>query len=143
LNQGQGVVLDASIAALWCFEDEATPKAKALLDRFLGGFAVVPALWHFELGNVLLQGERRGRISQQRTTEFFLLLSALRIETDAADAAERRGPILDLARQHRLSAYDAAYLDLALRRALPLASKDAALRRAAQVTGVPLLPVGG
>jgi predicted nucleic acid-binding protein len=136
-------VLDASIAAAWCFEDEATPQTDALLDRLLDGRVVVPPLWHVELANLLVQNERRGRIDQARAAQFLALLGRLRIETDAADPAERRGAILDLARQHRLSAYDAAYLDVALRRALPLASKDVALRRAAEAAGVALLPVGG
>jgi predicted nucleic acid-binding protein len=136
-------VLDASVTATWLFDDEADPVLDALLRALLPGQAAVPALWHLETANLLAQGERRGRITAAQIPERRTLLAALRVETDTTAPERGLGPILDLARRHRLSAYDAAYLDLALRCALPLASKDAALRRVAQAEGVALLPAEG
>ncbi len=133
-------VLDCSIAVAWCFEDEATPQTDALLDRLRDAGAAVPALWHLEVGNALLQAERRERIPTARVAAFVDLLAGLPIETDGDTATRALREVLALARAEKLTTYDASYLELAARRALPLATKDRALHQAAQRVGVPLLP---
>ncbi|HWH82324.1 MAG TPA: type II toxin-antitoxin system VapC family toxin [Burkholderiaceae bacterium] len=126
-----GFVLDASVALAWCFDDESTPAAWTLLDRLRDAPAHVPALWALEVGNILLGAERRRRITQARATEFLGILGDLDIRTDPELPGRAFRDVLPLARAHRLTAYDATYLELAMRLGLPLASKDAALRRAA------------
>ena len=135
-----GFVLDCSIAVAWCFEDEAGPDTDALLERVRDEGAVVPVLWHLELGNVLLQAERRGRMGAADLTTRLELIGDLPIATDDETAARARREILALARAEALTTYDAAYLELAMRRGLALATKDRALRSAAGRAGVTLLP---
>lgn len=132
-------VVDCSVAAAWCFEDEATPQTEALLDRLEADTAVVPALWHLELANVLALSERKGRITPARAAQFIALLGELSIEVDDQTQARALGEILNLARAHKLTSYDAAYLELAMRLGIPLASNDGPLRAAAQKLGVKLL----
>jgi predicted nucleic acid-binding protein len=133
-------VLDCSIAVAWCFEDEATPETDGLLDRLRDEGAAVPALWSLEVGNALLQAERRGRIPTARVAAFVELLAGLPIETEGDASTRALREVLALARAERLTTYDASYLELAGRRALPLATRDQALQRAAKRLGVPLLP---
>jgi predicted nucleic acid-binding protein len=130
-----GMVLDVSVALTWCFEDEMTQDGLALLRRVRSTRIVVPALWHVEVANALLQGQRRNRIDAAAVDEFPTLLGNLLIETDHDQ--ERRGSLapIALAQAHRLTAYDACYLELALRLGLPLASHDSALREAASAAG--------
>lgn len=135
------LVLDASAALAWCFIEERTPASQALLDRVAQAGAVVPPLWHLEIGNILLAAERRARATIAQVADAVGSLARLPIATDQADAAQRARESLALARQHRLTVYDACYLDLALRRALPLATLDDALQRAARETGVELIPL--
>jgi predicted nucleic acid-binding protein len=124
-------VLDASVAVAWCFDDESTPAAWALLDRLRTAQGHVPALWALEIGNILLGAEKRRRISQARTVEFLGILGDLdiRVEPDLPGCAFR--DVLPLARERSLTTYDATYLELAMRLGLPLATKDKALARAA------------
>jgi predicted nucleic acid-binding protein len=134
------LVLDCSVAIAWVFEDEANPATDALLDRVGRDGALVPAIWRLEVANVLIQAERRKRIAAADVTSTLSLLARLPIE-DAAPAADRRlGALIDLARRHDLTCYDAAYLDLAVSRALPLATRDKALARAARDEGILVLP---
>lgn len=134
----KGFVLDASVTVAWCFGDEATPESRSLLRRLAGEPAYVPAIWPLEIANILAVAERKGRLGTADVTEFVALLGALDIRTDDADPARGLGEILGLARSLRLTSYDAAYLDLAMRRGLPLATRDAALIRAAHHVGVGL-----
>ncbi len=135
-----GFVLDCSVAMSWCFEDEAAEATDALLERARDEEAAVPSLWHLEVGNVLLQAERRGRVSSADVTTRLELLGELPIATDGETSLRALREILTLARAEVLTTYDAAYLELAMRRGLPLATKDHALREAAQRIGVKLLP---
>ena len=135
----ESVVLDVSATLPWCFEDEATGGSVSLLNRLADTVAVVPALWHVELANALLQAELRKRIDSVAVVEFFSLIDSLTIETDHWLDHRVLGALLALARQHQLTAYDSAYLELAARRALPLATRDAGLRRAARSAGVALV----
>jgi predicted nucleic acid-binding protein len=134
-------VLDNSVVMAWYFEDEANAYTSAVLESLAGGDALVPTIWPLEVANVLLVGERKGRSSEARTSRFIALLDALPIRVDAATSQRALSGILTLAREQRLSAYDAAYLDLAMREGLPLATQDQALRRAAEACGVGLLAV--
>ena len=135
-----GYVLDASIAVAWCFEDEADPASDALLDGLKAKGAAVPALWPLEVSNVLLQAERRGRITMATVDGRLAAFAALPITVDTASWLRTGAAVLALARLHGLTTYDAAYLELAMRQRLPLATKDKALRRVAAVVGVGVLP---
>jgi predicted nucleic acid-binding protein len=133
-----GLILDVSATLPWCFEDEETAGSIALLDHLADTAAVVPALWHIELANALLQAERRDRIDTPAIVKFMALLDSLTIETDFAFDHRQLPPLLALARRHRLTAYDAAYLELAMRHRMPIATRDKALRRAALSVGIAL-----
>ncbi len=129
-------VLDASIPACWALLDEEDPRAEAAFARMETDEAVVPSLWWFEIRNILVVNERRKRITESDTAGFLRNLAALRIRVDR----ESEDPVvLKLARTHRLSVYDAAYLELALREAIPLATLDAQLRAAARAERSPLI----
>lgn len=122
------LVIDASIAASWMFEDEGDPRAGLVLARLRTEEAVVPSLFWFEIRNILIVSERRKRIGEADTAGFLQDLAALRLRVDHEPSDEA---VMRLARKHRLSVYDAAYLELAIRTRAPLATLDAALRQAA------------
>jgi predicted nucleic acid-binding protein len=133
------LVLDASVALGWCFKNEATEAVDRVLERLATEAAYVPAIWHLEIANVLALGERRRRITPARSAEFIALLETLAIVVDEETPSRAFGRVLDLAREERLTAYDAAYLELAMRLGLPLASKDGDLCDAAERVGVSVL----
>ena len=133
------LVLDASVALSWCFKNEATADGDRVLERLAAEAASVPTIWHLEIANVLALGERRGRITPARSSEFIALLETLAIFIDEETPSRALGRVLDLARAERLTAYDAAYLELAMRLGIPLASKDADLCNAAERLGVSVL----
>ena len=132
------LIIDCSIAMAWCFSDEATKKTAELQDRLVEEAALVPAHWFLEVTNVLAMAEKRKRIPVVNTSRFLQLLSALDIQVDQEASTRAFDHLLPLCRNHRLTSYDAAYLDLAVRRQLPLASLDDDLRRAAASLGVAL-----
>jgi predicted nucleic acid-binding protein len=132
-------VVDASIALAWHFEDEVSEYADRILDRLREDRAAAPSIWPSEVANALLVAERRGRLSPARVARAVELLLELPVSIHDTAADLALGPVLDLARTHGLSAYDAAYLELAMREGLPLATQDEALRAAAQRVGVPLM----
>jgi len=133
------LVLDASITLCWCFEEEATTATDQLLERLQADSAAVPMFWHLEVANVLALAERHRRITQADTAEFIDLLETLMIDLDPETPGRAFGRVLDLARGQRLTAYDAAYLELAMRLGIPLATKDRALSDAASRLGVAVL----
>jgi len=133
-----GFVLDNSIVMAWSFEDESDEYADAVLDRLAAASAVVPALWPLEVANALLMGERRKRSTEAETIKWTGILASLPIVIDGETNAHVWGDTLSLARGHNLTAYDAAYLELAIRRGLPLATIDGKLKTAAQTVGVAL-----
>ena len=133
------IVLDASVALTWCFKNEATAAADRVLERLAIETAAVPAIWHLEIANVLALSERRQQITPAASAEFIALLETLIIVVDGETAARAFTRVLALAREQRLTAYDAAYLELAMRLGLPLASKDADLCDAAGRLGVSVL----
>lgn len=133
-------VLDCSVTVAWFFEDEATPETDALLDRTMESGALVPGLWRLEVGNVLCKAERRKRIDASKVASYVDVLAQLPIATDTDTEERALRETLALARQERLTTYDAAYLEVAMRRGVPLATLDKALIRAARRVGVSTLP---
>ena len=141
MDAPEAFVLDGSVTMVWGFEDEADDYAEAILDRMPELQAYVPALWHLEVANALVVGERRGRTTPADTARFLAILGAFPITVDDETVARAWADTLHLARAHNLSAYDAAYLELALRRGLPLATLDDRLKAAAATVGVPLFEI--
>ncbi len=131
-------VLDCSVSMAWCFDDEATPYTDGVRDSLADKRAVVPSVWPLEAANATIMGERRKRLDEARSRRFFVLLEALPIVVDDDTANRAFNDIVHLARTYRLSAYDAAYLELAIRRGLPLACNDGKLKTAAVAAGVVL-----
>jgi predicted nucleic acid-binding protein len=134
------LVLDASIAVSWCFSNEHSRLAESILDLLAAGTEMLaPAIWPFEVANALLAGERRKRISPAQVTALLQRISKLPIVIEPIDSARAFEQVLAVARQHELTEYDAAYLELALREGLPLATLDMKLRQVAQSAGVALV----
>lgn len=129
------LVVDPSAILGVAMEDEAADYAEAVLDRIQAGGALAPSIFWYELRNVLVVSERRQRIAPEKSAAFLALVADLAIEL-AGEPAE--GGVLELARRHDLSVYDAAYLELALRSGKHLATLDGGLRRAAAGAGVAL-----
>lgn len=134
------LVIDASIALAWCFEDEASPATDAIADEVRTSGALVPSLFHLEVGNILLQAERRNRLTPAGVAARLHLLGQLFIITDPETSHRAWRDVLTLARAHRLTSYDAAYLELALRTGSGLATRDAELARAAKTLGIAVQP---
>jgi predicted nucleic acid-binding protein len=132
-------VLDASVALSWCFVDEKTPLTNQLLDCLEKETAWVPSLWPLEIGNILIAAERRKRILYADMVQFLALLDKLSIKVDQETASKAFHETLLLAHVHKLTTYDASYLELAMRKGIPLATKDAALSRVAKQFGIQLL----
>jgi predicted nucleic acid-binding protein len=134
-------VLDCSVAISWCLVDEDNDYANAILVMMPNAEAFVPGIWSLEIANVLLVAERRNRMTKEQSEEAITLLQSLLIKVDSATNTSVFSAILDLGRQEGLAAYDAAYLELALRLGLPLATIDARLAEAATRCGVNLVVV--
>lgn len=130
-------VLDASLTMSWCFADEKTPYSQSVLVLLLESYAEVPVLWPIEVANVLAVNERKQRITSLGSEEFLKTLARLDIRIEPL--CVRGDALLPLTRRYGLTAYDAAYLELAKRKALPLATLDKDLLRAAPFEGVPVL----
>lgn len=134
-------VLDCSVTMTWFFEHEANKETDELLER-LGGSekAVVAQHWVLEITNVLLSAELSKKKKAADTTHFLTLLGKLTIESDVHTEHHATTTTLALGRRHKLSSYDAAYLELAMRLGLPLATLDKDLRKAAEAEGIAVLP---
>lgn len=133
------LVLDSSATLAWVLAEEVTPALVAVFDRVAATHALVPSLWRLEVANALTMGVRRGRIAVGERDATLSDLALLDIRTDNETEAQAWGGTLRFADRFGLSLYDAAYLELAQRRALPLATLDAALARAASASGVAVL----
>ena len=131
-----GFVLDASVVITWAMRDENHPTADLAFERVQKESAVVPAIWWYEVRNTLLVNERRNRISRDDSDLFLSRLSDFDIDVRPIEHSQQT---MDLARHHKLSVYDAAYLLLAIEEKLPLATLDEALQSAARSMKVPLL----
>src|SRR5271165_1712396 len=125
------LILDSSVTMARLYTNETTPAIVEVFDRVISGGAWVPSLWRLEVANALEFGARRGRTDAAFRDAGLRDLALLPIRVDSETAAHAWGETLRLAENHRLTLYDAAYLELALRRGLPLASLDAELRAAA------------
>ena len=131
-------VIDNSVVMSWCFKDEISQYADAILDSLEVSTAIVPSIWPLEVGNILLVAERRKRLSQADSARFITLLTELPITIEQESPERMMKEILALAREHQLSSYDASYLDLAMRKGLPIATLDNGLLAAAKRSQVPI-----
>ena len=129
-------VLDASVALTWMMSDENYPLADLAFVKIRREYAAVPAIWWYEVRNMLVINERRGRISAADSVQALQDIHRMRIRIGTVQDHEN---LTDLARQFSITVYDAAYLELAIRERVPLATLDKALRIAAEAAGVPLL----
>jgi predicted nucleic acid-binding protein len=135
------LVLDSSITIAWAYNDETTPQVLGVFDRLIANGAWVPSLWRFEVANVLEMKVRGRRNDAVFRDNALTNLSLLPISIDQETDRQAWGATLRLAERHRLTLYDAVYLELALRRGIPLATLDIELRAAAKAEGVGLLGV--
>jgi predicted nucleic acid-binding protein len=129
-------VLDASIAITWAMRDEDHPSADLAFLELQSGSALVPGIFWYEIRNILVWNERRGRISPRDSTRFLRDLEQFSIDVDFPHNGTQ---IVELARAFKLSVYDAAYLALAMNEQLPLATLDKDLKAAALAAGIPLM----
>ena len=135
-------VLDTSIALAWCFEEEKTPYTESILDQLSrDAKAHVPAIWPLEVANALLVAERRKRITVAQAIHFLERLGGFAITVDETRLPRVFEHLFSKAREWKLTSYDAAYLELALRKDLPLATLDDDLKKAAHDLGVPIVHV--
>ncbi|MBF2017768.1 MAG: type II toxin-antitoxin system VapC family toxin [Rivularia sp. T60_A2020_040] len=132
-------VLDCSVAISWCLVDENNDYANAILEIMADCEAFVPGIWFLEIANVLLVAERRNRMTTEQSEEAINLLQSLLIQVDTVTDRNALGTTLALGRQESLASYDAAYLELALRLGLPLATIDTRLAEAARRCSVDLV----
>ena len=135
-----GFIVDASVGFAWVCQSQATPETDHLLNEVgAGAVGIVPALWFLEMSNVLLMAQRRHRLTAGERKAAMEKLSALQLTVDDEGARHAFGKISELAEKYGLTIYDATYLELALRRSLPLASRDEALKNAAKQCGLKVL----
>jgi len=133
-------VADCSIGIGWIHPNQATELTRRLLEDAKGGAAVhVPSIWHLEIANALLVAVRRKLLAESHRQAGLALLGQLKLVIDHETSAMAFSTISDLALKNSLSAYDAAYLELARRKSIPLASRDEPLKSAAKKSGVKLL----
>lgn len=136
-------VLDNTVTMAWCFTDEATEFTETLLSRLsnLTDSAIVPALWLYEVINVTELAVRKGRITAEKANAFLESLADLPIAVESPALPQMFVSVRELVGQYKLTAYDASYLELAIRHNLPIASSDKALVKAAQAAGVNVVEV--
>ena len=134
-------VLDNSVAMRWLLASQKQSDqtyAESVLRSFTEAEAMVPHLWHLEAANVLLAAEKRGEIGLEEVEFFITQLESLPIQIDPLTAYQAFNRTLNIARRYKLSSYDAAYLELAMRKGLPLATLDKQLIKAAMDVNVVL-----
>lgn len=134
-------MIDVSVALAWLFPGEDNPYAAGVLKSLSHAEGCVPSLWALETANALVVAERKRRITPAECGKFLDFLRRLDLAVDSQTSSQAFADTLYLARRHSLSVYDASYLELALRRAIPLATLDKALIAAARKAGVPLAPI--
>ncbi|WP_372085355.1 type II toxin-antitoxin system VapC family toxin [Tistrella mobilis] len=133
------LVLDGSVVLAWCFDDEVTPAIDDLMRHVARNGAVVPAIWHLEVANGLRTALRKQRLTTGRRDELMDILKLLPIEPDTETARTAWEKTLQLSDKHGLTPYDASYVELALRRALPIATLDQAMCNAAPACSVDVI----
>jgi predicted nucleic acid-binding protein len=126
----------------WCFQDETSAIADAALAALADNEAIVPDIWPLEVANVLVLAEKKGRITAARVPRCVSMLQGLPISVDLHTREKAFTDILSLARSHQITAYDAAYLELAIREGVSLATLDEGLGRAARAAGVEVFRAG-
>jgi predicted nucleic acid-binding protein len=131
-------VLDSSVTLAWYFKDELNDYANAVRETMVQSRAIVPGLWPLEVANSVVIGERRGRSTRAQAATWLSVLCAFPILVDDEMSVRAWGDTLNIARAQNLSAYDAAHLEVAMRRGLPIATLDDELKTAAMVVGVSL-----
>lgn len=136
----RGFVADASAAAAWCFRDEQSVVADSMLRAARAATLYVPEIWTVELANILAQGVKRKRVTVGHCNDFLAMLATLKVQVDrppqSRKPARHAELLFELAREHKLTSYDACYLDVAMRRGLPLLTLDRELGAAAASVGV-------
>ena len=132
-------VLDCSVTMAWCFEDERTAATDALLDKLVAEGAEAPSIWPLEVSNVLIGAARHNRISPAAANVAAQRIAALPVLIDLEGSRRAWDSLLQLAARYGLTSYDTCYPELALRKALPLATLDKALQQAATEAGVVVL----
>lgn len=135
-------VVDASVALAWGLPDQRSPYADSVLEGMAGGPVLAPGIWSVEIANGLLMAERRKRIAPTSVSAFLRFLDQLGVVREPFQGGGLPVGVVDLAREHGLTAYDAVYLELAVRRRLPLATLDKKLAAAARRAGVSRLGDG-
>ena len=138
-----GIVIDAAVALAWVFPDEHNAAADAILQSLEYQAAVVPGNWSVEVADALATAEQTGSITEARVQRFATLLETLNVVEYACEPPSAVGRRISLCRNYGLTAYEAAYLDLAMREELPLATFERRLRHAARMTGVTLVVAPG
>lgn len=139
----ESFVIDNSVVMSWCFKDEAGRYADAVLDSLKHFTAIAPSIWPLEVGNVLLVAERKKRLGKADSARFIALLSELPIIVEQEPPDRMIKEILALAREHKLSTYDASYLDLAMKKGIPIATLDDRLIGAAEQSNVSIMEFRG
>lgn len=129
-------VIDNSVVMAWCFADEEDEYADDVLASLESAEAIAPAIWPLEVGNVLFVAERRKRLGKADSVRFLALINDLPISVCQEPPERMTKEILALAREQQLSTYDASYLDLAMKKGVPIATQDASLKKAAQKCNV-------
>lgn len=130
------IVIDCSIVMAWCFSDESSARADDVLLALEKEDAIVPAIWPFEVANVLAVGKKRGRISQSGISKFLNILSALPIIIEEESIPRALRDTISIADKLSLSAYDASYIELAVRTKSSFATSDKKLVAAAKKVGL-------
>jgi len=136
---GESFVVDNSVVMSWCFKDETNQYADTILDCLSDATAFVPSIWPLEVVNVLLVAERKKRFSEADSVRFITLLSQLPIIVEHQRPERMMKDLLALARSNNLSSYDASYLDLSMRKGIPIATLDTRLITASKKTNIPIL----
>jgi predicted nucleic acid-binding protein len=134
------LVIDASVALAWCFPDEGREETEQILEELRHRKGIVPSIWPLEICNAILSAERRQRVAMADVSRFLGLLNRLSLAVDTLPAQRSFSNVLPLARAYKLSAYDASYLELAMREGCALATLDGKLREAATASGVVVFP---
>lgn len=133
-------VLDCSVTMSWLIQDEENLDSIKLREELFEGQAIVPSLWSLEVANVLLQSEKKKRITPFQSSACIKLLQNMPIQIDSKTSELAMNRVLELSREYKLSIYDACYLELSLRLPCPLATLDKQLTLAAKGAGIPVLP---
>lgn len=136
---GESFVVDNSVVMTWCFKDKTNQYADAILDCLSDATAFVPSIWPLEVVNVLLVAERKKRLSEADSVRFITLLSQLPIIVEHQRPERLMKDLLALARSNNLSSYEASYLDLSMRKGIPIATVDTRLITASKKTDIPIL----